>query len=71
MGASPGSTHIMNLEDYQVNFHVSTSMRKGGVGGGGGNRRHWFDKYSSRFVYVPGTADRVMGKKEGLSSPSL
>ena len=38
---------------------------------GGGNRRHWFDKYSSRFVYVPGTADRVMGKKEGLSSPSV
>lgn len=47
MGASPGSAHIMNLEDYQVNFHVSTSMRKG-VWGGGGNRRHWFDKYSSR-----------------------
>ena len=39
--------------------------------GGGGNKRHLFDKYSSRFVYVPGTADRVMGKKEGLSSLSL
>ena len=37
MGASPGSIHIMNLENYQVNLHVSTSMEKwGGVGVGTG-----------------------------------